>query len=131
MRRRPPEDLTPWSLVAPVALAVMIGILAADLVRLGVGALMVKSAIDAVERDMPKSSAPTQRPADAAATRAQPAAIQYGPDAFSPDLPGPSKAVRDGLRRACIGGTIAVRINNGWSQETSAGKPLRCIANSQ
>lgn len=33
------DEYTPWSFVIPMALAVMIGVLAADLVRLGVAAL--------------------------------------------------------------------------------------------
>ena len=132
MRRHPPDDLTPWSLVVPVALAVMVGILAADLVRLGVGALVVKSAIDAVGRSASSANVSGRRPAapGTVAAHAGSAHREPQPDVSVPALPGPTTAVREGLGRACIGGTIALRRDNGWSQETSAGRPLRCSADS-
>lgn len=133
MRNFHRDEYTPWSFVIPTALAVMIGVLAADLVRLGVAAFMVRSALSGLQQDARKAVTPGHLPArpNAVVSPPQSAPINYGPDAFSPDLPGPSKAIRENLSRACIGGTIAIRKDNGWSQQTSNGRPQRCVATSQ
>ena len=41
-------------------------------------------------------------------------------------LPGPTSARRDKQSRACINGTVAVRDSNGWQQELSSDRPVRC-----
>src|SRR3546814_10268958 len=49
----------------------------------------------------------------------QPAPTKALPTLEPVSLPGPSSARRDGESRACIGGTVAVRAENGWEQERS------------
>lgn len=63
------------------------------------------------------------RQSDAGAESA--AAVSIDPDAER--LPGPVAARRDGASRACIGGTVAARSDNGWQQELSSDRPVRCV----
>jgi hypothetical protein len=59
------------------------------------------------------------------------AAASVAPVLAPVSLPGPSSARRDGGTRACIGGTIAVRAENGWEQEVVEDAPARCKASSR
>lgn len=133
MRSYQRDEYTPWSLVMPVALAVMLGILAADVIKLGVGMMMAKAAIESFNESMRKQTTsghlPARPTATAASTENAPT-ITYGPDAFSPELPGPMTAKKDQLAQACIGGKVTLRRRNGWSQDMSTGMPQRCIATS-
>src|SRR3546814_12124730 len=76
-----------------------------------------------------------EAPAAAAANSAQAtiAANQPAPTKALPtlepvSLPGTSSARRDGESRACIGGTSAVRADNGWVPEVVNNAPARCVA---
>ena len=126
------DDYTPWSFVVPIALAVMLGILAADVVRLMVGAMIAKAAISELNESLEAQTTPGHLPARPEAVGpAREEAYQYEePERSSPDLPGLLKANRDGVDRACIGGTVSYREANGWSQDTSSGSPQPCRANS-
>src|SRR3546814_17861295 len=61
----------------------------------------------------------------------QPAPTKALPTLEPVSLPGPSSARRDGESRACIGGTVAVRAENGWEQEVVNNAPARCVASSR
>lgn len=129
MSRYYKDDYTPWSFVLPMALAVMLGVLAADLVRLSVAAMIAKSAIEQLNEDLKKQTTPGHLPARPNAIQSDPEpAVKYMPGAFDPRLPGLLEAKRQGLNRACIGGTISVRELNGWSQELEGGHPQKCVA---
>jgi len=142
MSRDEYRALTPWSFFLPMALAVALGVLAAN----GLGALL----FDGGRADQASAASPGDaRPADAAtgsaqapkekdrSAAAQPVApgpevaatATDAPSAAEPErLPGPSSARRDGAERACIGGTVAVRAANGWEQEVVDDAPARCVA---
>lgn len=129
MSRYYKEDYTPWSFVLPMALAVMLGVLAADLVRLSIVAMIAKSAVEQLNDELKKQTTPGHLPARPNATQSDPEpGVKYMPGAFVPRLPGLLEANRQGLDRACIGGTISVRESNGWSQELSGGYPQKCVA---
>jgi len=132
MRSYQREEYTPWSLVVPGALAVMLGVLAADVIKLGVGVVMAKAAIESFNESVRKQTTPGHLPARRTETTAvvNEPTVSYGPDAFSPELPGPIRAKQEKLDRACIGGAVTLRRRNGWSQDMSAGMPQRCIATS-
>lgn len=119
------DDYTPWSFVAPIALAVMFGVLAADVVRLIVAGVMAHAALEQVQESLNKESGAVQlQPA----LQLPPVDPVRGPAA--PALPGLLEARRHHLDRACIGGTVSLRESNGWSQDTSSGSPERCTATS-
>ena len=129
MSRYYKDDYTPWSFVVPMALAVMLGVLAADVVRLAVVAMAAKSALEQINDDLKKQTTPGHLPARPNATQSDPEPeMKYMPGAFDPRLPGLLEANRQDLDRACIGGTISVRESNGWSQELSGGYPQKCVA---
>ena len=129
MSRYYKEDYTPWSFVLPMALAVMLGVLAADAVRLALAAMFVKSAVEQINDQLKKQTTPGHLPARPNATQAEPELeVEYLPGAFDPQLPGLLEANRKRLDRACIGGTISVRESNGWSQELSGSYPQKCVA---
>lgn len=126
------DEYTPWSFVAPIALAVMLGVLAADLVRIGVAAVMLKAAVDEMNKSARAQTTPGHLPARPNYTTAQVAApAAYHSRASLPELPGLLRANRDGLNEACIAGTISHRVENGWSQDFSTGSPQPCRSNSQ
>jgi hypothetical protein len=132
MSRHFRDECTPWSFVFPIALAVMPGVLSADLVRLTVAGIMARAAMDQLNESLRKQTTPGHLPARPNMTEALPQEepIQYGPDAFFPELPGLLNATKNKLDRACIGGTVSVREKNGWSQDMSSGMPKRCVATS-
>lgn len=130
MRNYQRDEYTPWSFVLPMTLAVALGILASDMVKLGVGLIMAKAAIDSLNESMRSHTTPGHLPARPNVPVVEPT-IKYGPDAFSAELPGLLEANRRKLDRACIGGAVSIRERNGWSQDLSAGSPQRCIAMSQ
>lgn len=121
------DTTTPWSYVLPGALAVMLGVLAADLVRLAVVAAVAKQAMSDFNEQMKEvtRTLPTAAP------------IYQGNHSSSDDqqvidtvprLPGLTTANQQGLREACIAGTVSLRETNGWSQDMSDGMPKRCVA---
>lgn len=133
-RRQFQDGSPPWSFFIPITLAVVLGLLIADGVRFAIGMVFVEEAVaeaplaaprDAVE-SAPVQAATAPKPAAATApTRAPP------PKALEPErLPGPSSARRNGDARACINGTVALRVGNGWEQEVLEDAPARCVATS-
>ena len=137
MNRDEFRALTPWSFFLPMALAVTLGVLVAN----ALGAALfgdddpADSAGDAREAAAAETSdAPVA--AETASAQATVAAKQPAPSKALPmlepvSLPGPSSARRDGEIRACIGGTVAVRAENGWEQEVINDAPARCVASSR
>ena len=132
--------LTPWSFFLPMALAVMLGVLAAHALIAALSgnddgdasAVEVKEAA-AEAANAGGAGAGADKPGPVQATsRANEAATARAAAAHAPvSLPGPSSARRDGQTRACIGGTIAVRAENGWEQEVVEDAPARCTASSR
>jgi len=133
--------LTPWSFFLPIALAVALGVLVAN----GLGAMfwagesgsaqrVRADGVEAVDAHTPDDAPAPGAKASSASGSADAADMDGKPEAEAPvalepvRLPGPSAARRDGLSRACIGGTIAVRATNGWEQEVVEDAPARCIA---
>ena len=116
------HDYTPSS-VFPIALAVMIGVLAEDVVKLVVAGVMARAALQELNermsaqtplRDLPSRPGPVDSPSQMRATQS----ITYE---SAPNLPGLLQANREHLHRACIGGTISFRESNGSSQDTTTG----------
>ena len=70
MRNYQRDEYTPWSLVIPGALAVMLGVLAADVIKLGVGVMMAKAAIESLNENIRKQTTPGHLPARPNATAA-------------------------------------------------------------
>lgn len=132
------DDAPPWSFFLPVTLAVVLGSLIADAVRLATGAVF--------ESDEVETAAPARTPAKDTAADAAVAADRGAPapapaatqasmakaadDIDAPGLPGPISAMRDGTTRACIGGSVADRRPNGWEQALQDDAPVRCVATS-
>lgn len=80
------------------------------------------AAPDAMTADSQAPSSATATPSTAVAS---PPPGTAAPDAIE-RLPGSTVARRDGLPRACIDGRVAVRSRNGWQQELSFDRPVRC-----
>jgi|SRR5690606_24415062 len=128
--------LTPWSFFLPVALAVASGVLVAN----GVGAALSggdgadEPAAETVDAAVPGEAggapATAGDSAQAAVAAKEPAPAGPLPVLEPVSLPGPSGARRDGETRACIGGTVAVRAENGWEQEVIEDAPARCVPSS-
>ena len=129
--------LTPWSFFLPIVLAVAVGVLVAN----GLGAVLfggsdadepateaAQAAAAGEEGEAP--AAVEAGSAEATANAKQPAPAKALPTLEPVSLPGPSGARRDGEVRACIGGTVAVRAENGWEQEVVNDAPARCVASS-
>ncbi|WP_344758703.1 hypothetical protein [Luteimonas lutimaris] len=135
--------MTPWSFFLPIALAVALGVLVAN----GLGAMFFgageSGSAQQVRADDVDADGDAHTPDDVPVPGAKASAASGSADAADMDgkpeaeapvalepvrLPGPSAARRDGLSRACIGGTIAVRATNGWEQEVVEDAPARCIA---
>jgi len=136
--------LTPWSFFLPIAAAVALGVLVAN----GLGAMVFGTGGDAgdaqqVQADgaeadgdghARENTPASGMKASAASGNADAIRVDGGREANAPAalepvrLPGPTAARRDGLARACIGGTIAVRASNGWEQEVVEDAPARCVA---
>jgi hypothetical protein len=133
------DDAPPWSFFLPITLAVVLGSLIADAVRLATGTVFV--------RDTVETAAPARTPAKAPAANAVASANENVPattpsapgtptpdtaaaDTSAPELPGPISAMRDRDERACIGGSVADRRPNGWEQALEDDAPVRCTATS-
>ncbi|MEZ0470073.1 hypothetical protein [Luteimonas salinilitoris] len=97
-----------WSMV----LAVLLALIAHDLLRLAVGAIVARQAMEEITRqiDVMSDSAP--------AVRQRPASAEL------PRYPGPISAKASGAEVACINGVQVRRVANGWDQ----GKRERCQA---
>lgn len=139
MNRDEFRALTPWSFFLPIALAVMLGVLVAHAL---IAALSGNDDADASAAQLPATAeagsaggarARAERSTIAAATNpANGSSTASSMPVLAPvSLPGPSSARRDGETRACIGGTIAVRAENGWEQEVVEDAPARCTASSR
>lgn len=123
------RDYTPWSLFWPVTAAVVAGILIADLVRLIAGAMLAGALFSAWSNDLNDKLSTTPGHLPARPNLVEPAAT-YTPSpraaTRAPIYPGPSTAIREGEVRACVGGYIAYREADGWSQHTNGGlRPCR------
>lgn len=137
MNRDEFRALTPWSFFLPVALAVTLGVLVAN----ALGAALfggngpadsAGEASDAAAAEIDDApSAVEAASAQAAIAAKQPVPTKALPTLEPVSLPGPSSARRDGEIRACIGGTVAVRAENGWEQEVINDAPARCVASSR
>src|SRR5688500_1936483 len=103
------DDYTPWSFVLPIALAVMVGVLAADLVRLTVVGLLANAATEELQTDLQQTT-PDQLPAPPHVVEAPEPPVRYQPRAGAPRLPGWPEGNRHGLDRACVGGTVLLRV---------------------
>lgn len=119
---------TPWAYFVPMALAVMVGALAAQ----AIGAALFDDSAPPATGDVAAEGGGSVPQAgssvDDGAKRA--AAARPLPVLQPVRLPGPTTARRDGQTRACIGGTIALRASNGWEQEVRNDAPARCRASS-
>lgn len=130
--------LTPWSFFLPIALAVMLGVLVAHAVIAafsghddGADASTPPLAAPIAAETADEAAIDPTKPASAAGRRDGVSAAGAAPVLAPVNLPGPSSARRDGETRACIGGTIAVRAENGWEQEVVEDAPARCTASSR
>lgn len=129
--------LTPWSFFLPMVLAVTLGVLVADALGAALfggddpagSAGEVREAAAAEAGDAPVAAEAASAQATVAAKR--PAPTRALPTLEPVSLPGPSSSRRDGENRACIGGTVAVRAENGWEQEVIDNAPARCTASSR
>lgn len=139
MNRRDFQDGSPpWSFFIPVTLAVVLGVLIADAARLAIGMVFADAAVSEAPAAAPREAvapaaaeeAPAPPPPAGAARRTAAApASPAPPEALQPErLPGPSAARREGQERACINGTVAIRVGNGWEQEVQEDAPARCVA---
>lgn len=134
------DDAPPWSFFLPVTLAVVLGVLIADAIRLAIGAIFVRDSVEAVvpasrpdapseeDEDTAPEPAQTQATAPGAVVADSPAQAAPPAQADVPALPGPISAMRDGDARACINGGIAERRPNGWEQGLENDAPVRCTA---
>jgi len=141
------DEVRPWSFFLPVAAAVAAGVLVANAIGFATSAIVVKhsaaeqvSATSALE---PVTAGPAQVSSAGTGTGAATASTAAaGPGLKAKTvvaplpvldpvrLPGPSSARRDGELRACINGSIALRVAHGWQQEVLNDAPAHCQANS-
>lgn len=124
------DDFSPWSFFLPMLFAVTFGILLADIVRHAAGAVFGEAEV-AEAPPAPKADAYDEED-DIAALAEDAAVVTVGQSSGGDEvlLPGPVTAVRDGAERACISGTVALRMPNGWEQSLEEGGVLRCRASS-
>lgn len=127
--RRMRDDAPPWSFFLPIVLAVALGILLADAVKLALSAVFPRDAAPPVAAVEPAEAAPAEDEESAgdAAGLVEVGEVNAGATLM---LPGPVTAVRDGAERACIGGTVALRQPNGWVQGLEDSAPVRCRSSS-
>lgn len=130
------DDAPPWSFFLPVTLAVVLGILIADAVRLAIGAIFVREAVQASAPDRSPTRTVVPSTETPAGTTEEPevmgklSAAKPAAPAGAPALPGPSSAMRDRGERACINGSVAERRPNGWEQALEDDAPVPCTADS-
>lgn len=127
---RSESNSTPWSYVLPGALAVMLGVLAADAIRLIIVSVIAKVAIADLATQIKDARAQAPLPLSSAASQEGVAPEAPSDSLGTPGLPGPMTAKRYRLIRSCIAGTISLHEENGWSQDLSDGSPKACVANS-
>ena len=139
------SKVAPWSFFVPIALAVLVGGLAAGLILraidrpepaaqdVAISAPVVSGPGDATP---PPAPAPEEPLATAVPgpilqpdSPAAPAPVAPPPvdSAQPPSLPGAILARRDGAPEACIHGTIATREENGWQQRLENDAPVPCV----
>lgn len=128
--------LTPWSFFLPIALAVMLGVLVAHALIAafsGSGGDADASAaqLAALTADAGEPQADSSNASSSTGRKGRPVVAKTVAVLAPVSLPGPSSARRDGEARACIGGTIAMRAENGWEQEVVEDAPARCRASSR
>ncbi|MEN1928280.1 hypothetical protein WCE41_06240 [Luteimonas sp. MJ246] len=125
-------DVTPWSFLLPMLLAVAGGVLLADIVRHVAGAAFApeepqQPTVAAVAKPDQDEGDDTDDMHSEATGLVEVGASSGGGVVL---LPGPSTAMREGADRACINDTIAMRRPNGWEQGLEDNAPLRCRASS-
>lgn len=127
--RRLRDEAPPWSFFFPVLLAVTLGVLLADAVKLAFSAI---SGGDDPPAAITPAAGSHPRPDAFAVDDAEDAFVEVGKVHAGETLmlPGPSAAMRDGAARACIDGTVALQQANGWVQGLEDNAPLRCRASS-
>lgn len=128
--RRLRDDAPPWSFFLPVLLAVALGVLLADVVKLAVSAIFGSDDAPVTAAPMAAGSGPYPDAFildDADDALVEVGEVQAGETLM---LPGPIAAMRDGAARACINGTVALQQPNGWVQGLEGNAPLRCRASS-
>lgn len=126
------DDTPPWSFFLPTMLAVALGVLIADAVKLAVAAIFADDTVTIVAPPPAPAADAGDEAADVAFAEDAATLVEVG-KAQSGDvllLPGPISAMREGAERACINDTIAMRRPNGWEQGLENNAPLRCRANS-
>ncbi|WP_149193473.1 hypothetical protein [Luteimonas suaedae] len=96
-----------WSMV----LAVLLALIAHDLLRLAVGAYMARGAVAEFTRQVQSMPQPSSSP-PASASRQRSVSVEL------PRYPGPISAKASGAEIACINGAQARRVANGWDQDT-------------
>ncbi|MBS3959354.1 MAG: hypothetical protein KGZ52_08150 [Xanthomonadaceae bacterium] len=95
---------TPWSFVLPIAVGVLLGVLLADLVRLGFAAVAARQAAEVFQHELERIE--------------QQAETLLNGGSAPPSLPVyPHPLATAPLGSlACSGGAILQRIENGWAQ---------------
>lgn len=149
------DDAPPWSFFIPITLAVIVGVLAADVIRYAIGTVFggQEAAEQAAPppRDAPAESAeveeadtaasaaeartdaepqPVAAPAPEAAAAGHPDAAQLATPRRSDgvlELPDSMNARRDGDPAACVNGTVANRVAGGWEQALENDAPVPCV----
>jgi hypothetical protein len=111
-------------------MGVMLGVLAADLVRLAAAAAALKAAFQSTTTGSHEAQ---QRAEDARARQLYPdnASPIAAEEPGLPQWPGPVTARATGQSRACVGGKIVDRSGNGWQQVDMDGRSQQCIATSE
>lgn len=124
-------DAPPWSFFLPMMLAVALGVLVADVVKLAVPSIFHRDDVALAAVPPVPANAPAdlddEAARDASGSLVEVGKVQAG-DVLM--LPGPITAMREGAERACINDTVALRRPNGWEQGLEANAPLRCRASS-
>lgn len=116
------QRVSPWAFFLPVALAVMVGTLAADLVRLAIARAAVVQAQREIAAEFGRMTKDMERATSEAATSARPVPL--------PIYPAPSSSMPVGSQ-ACSGGVVLTRIENGWEQSSRRGNRQACQSTSR
>ena len=134
-------SVSPWAFFAPVLLAVLIGQVAADVIRHAwqgdtPAVATVQAPAAPVQPEAPAMPAPLPATLAAQTADAAPAPVAAMPDSPRGQventglrrLSGPVSAREAGESESCIGGTVALRSSNGWEQALAGNAPVRCEA---